>query len=98
MDWHVLLEKSLDKGEVRELHLYQIPLLKTCDNWGAVKELGKVDFKGKHARYAGGLVKYTSKIYFIPETRLQALAPYRKWNFKTKYKVLTEAELKKKKR
>ena len=78
MDWHVLLEKSLDKGEVRELHLYQIPLLKTCDNWGAVKELGKVDFKGKHARYAGGLVKYR--------------------NFKTKYKVRTEDELKKKRR
>ena len=96
MDWEVLLERGIEKGEVRELYLYQVPLLKTCDNWSAVKEVGRVDFKGKHANYNGGLIRYANKIYFVPEARIQALSPYRKWNFKAKLKVGTEAEVQKK--
>lgn len=100
MDWQTIMERHLEDNKVRELHLYQVPLLKTCDNWGAAKELGRIDFKGKHANYNGGLIKYANKIYFIPNARIEALAPYRKWNFKAKIKVITEAEhkLAKKKR
>lgn len=98
MDWQIIMERELGNSVIRELYLYQVPLLKTCDNWGAVKEVGRVDFKGKHANYHGGLVKYANKIYFVPDARIDALAPYRKWNFKAKLKVVTEAEIKKKKK
>ena len=29
-----------------------------------------------------GLVRYAEKIYFVPDVRLNALLPYRKWRFK----------------
>jgi len=97
MDIQTLQRQGLDDNKVRELYLYKIPVLKTCDNWGAVKEVGKIDFKGKHANYHGALVQYAENIYFIPHSRLEALAPYRKWNFKKTITVITEEEYKKKK-
>lgn len=98
MDWQTLLVRQLDDNQVRELYLYKLPVLKTCDNWGAVKEIGRIDFKGKHSNYNGAVVKYSENYYFVPDGRLEALAPYRKWNLKNKIKVITEAEVKKKKK
>ncbi len=95
MEWTTLMARDLEQGKIRELYLYKIPVLKTCDNWGAVKEVGKIDFKGKHADYHGAIVKYAEKVYFIPDARIDALAPYRKWNLKTTIKVITEEEHKK---
>ena len=37
-------------------------------------------------------------VYFIPTSRIEALAPYRKWKFKNKITVVTEADHKKKKK
>ncbi|MCS6984545.1 MAG: hypothetical protein NZM25_05395 [Leptospiraceae bacterium] len=95
MDWTTILGRDLEEGKIRELYLYKLPVLKTCDNWSAVKEVGRVDFKGKHADYHGGIVKYAEKVYFIPDARIEALAPYRKWNWKTTLRVVTEEEHKK---
>lgn len=89
------MSRDLEQSRIRELYLYKVPVLKTCDNWAAVKELGKLDFKGKHADYHGALVKYGDNVYFIPDVRIDALAPYRKWDLKNQIKVITEVEHKK---
>ncbi len=95
MDWETLLSRGLTEGKIRELHLYKVPVLKTCDNWSAVKELGRVDFKGKHADYHGALVKYAEKFYFVTDARIEALAPYREWDLKKKISVIPEAKAQK---
>ncbi|MDH5717606.1 MAG: hypothetical protein OEZ22_08195 [Spirochaetia bacterium] len=97
MDWQTVLSKAIEDGKIRELYLYKIPVLKTCDNWSLVKEIGKVSFKGKHANYNGALVRYAESLYFVPEARIEALAPYRKWNLKTNIEVISEENFKKKK-
>lgn len=95
MDWETLMARSLTEGKVRELYLYKLPVLKTCDNWPAVKEIGKVNFKGKHSDYNGAIVKYAERLFFLPDPRIEALAPYRKWNLKNTIRVITEKEHKK---
>ena len=97
MNWELLLARSLEDYNIRELYLYQLPVLKTCNNWPAVKEIGRVIFEGKHSNYNGGIVKYAEKLYFVPAPRLKALAAYRKWNFKKMIKVVTEEDFAKKK-
>ena len=97
-DLQGLLAKMIQENFVRELYLYQMPILKTCNNWPAVKEVGRIDFKGKHANYHGGVVIYAEKYYFVPDIRLQALSAFRKWNFKSKVNVVTEKDAKKKKK
>ena len=95
VDLQGLFAKMIQENFIRELYLYQMPVLKTCSNWPAVKEIGRIDFKGKHANYHGGVVIYAEKYYFVPDARLQALASFRKWSFKDKLRVLKEADLKK---
>lgn len=95
MDLHTLQRFGLDENKIRELYLYKIPSLKTCDNWGAVKEIGRIDFKGKHANYQGALVQYGENVYFISNSRLEALSPYRKWVFRNSITVIKESEIKK---
>jgi len=98
-DWqHIIKNGVTDDGTLRELYLYKIPVLKTVDNWNDVIEIGKVDFRGKHAEYKGGLVNYAEKIYFVPDARLNALSPFRKWKFKTDIKIISEDDFKKKKK
>ena len=96
MDIQTLQRQGLDENKIRELYLYKVPSLKTCDNWNAVKEIGVVDFKGKHATYDGALVQYGENVYFISTARIEALAPYRKWSLRNKITVIPEADHKKK--
>ena len=96
MDLQHLILDGLDKNRIRELYLYKLPVLKTCDNWGAIKEIGALNFKGKHANYVGGLVKYMETIYFVTQARLDAVAAFRKWKFPVELSVTTEEEWKKK--
>lgn len=95
IDLHGPLTKMLANHKIRELYLYHVPVLKTCNNWSAVKEVGRIDFAGKHADYHGGLVSYGEKYYFVPDSRLQALSSFRPWKFKTKIGIVEESELKK---
>ncbi len=92
VDLQRFLAKMIQENFVRELYLYQMPILKTCNNWPAVKEVGRVDFKGKHANYHGGVVVYAEKYYFVPDVRLQALSAFRKWSFNNKINVVKEKE------
>ena len=98
MNLQQLFNSGLNENILRELYLYQIPILKTCDNWKAVQEVGRIDFKGKHANYNGALVQYGENVYFVPDSRLDAVSPYRKWNLKNKIQVITEVDYKKKKK
>ncbi len=90
MEWERILRDSVQNGTIRELHLRHVPVLKTCEDWNAVQELGLVNHKTRYAHYKGILVKYGERLYYVPEARMQALAPFRTWKAKTKIKVLTE--------
>ncbi|MCS7206074.1 MAG: hypothetical protein NZ853_10295 [Leptospiraceae bacterium] len=88
MQWERILKDSVKDGTIRELHLRHIPTLKNCENWNDVEEIGLVDHRTKYAHYKGILVKYGERIYFVPEKRMQALAPYRPWKTKKVIKVI----------
>ncbi|HMU81696.1 MAG TPA: hypothetical protein PKC35_00005, partial [Leptospiraceae bacterium] len=75
------------ENAIRELHLRHIPVLKTCENWNDVKEIGLVDHRTKYAHYKGLLVRYGERIYYVPEARMEALAPFRNWTSKVHIKV-----------
>lgn len=98
MELETLIERQLESNELRELHLYKVPVLKTCDNWSAVKELGRIDFQGRHTNYNGVLVKYGERIYFVGDARVEALSPYRKWDMRKKINVVKEVDFKKRRR
>ena len=92
LSWEVSVARSLERNMIRELYLYQIPVLKTCDNWLAVTEVGRIDFRGKHTDYRGALVRYMQKLYFVPDNRLKALSDFRKWNLKNRITVINDEE------
>ena len=87
MEWERILRDSVKEGSIRELHLRKVPTLKTAENWNDVQEVGLVDHRTKYAHYKGILVKYGDRLFYVSEERMQALAPFRKWNTKTKIKV-----------
>ncbi|MCB1325717.1 MAG: hypothetical protein H7A21_13670 [Spirochaetales bacterium] len=93
MQWERILRDAVNEGEIRELHLRHVPTLKTCENWNDVKEIGLINHRTKYAHYHGIIVKYGERIFYVPEERMQALAPYRQWKTKKSLKV-TEPEKK----
>ena len=92
MEWERILKDSVKDGSIRELHLRKVPVLKTCENWGDVHEIGLINHQTKYAHYKGVLVKYGERLFYVSEERMQALAPYRQWKAKNHIKV-TETEL-----
>ena len=90
MQWERILRDSVKDNSIRELHLRHVPVLKTCENWHAVQEIGLVDHQTKYAHYKGILVKYGERLYYVPEARMQALAPFRPWKIKNKIKVIVD--------
>lgn len=92
MEWEKVLREAVKDGAIKELHLRKVPSLKTCEDWTKVSELGLVDHKTKYALYRGGLVKYGDRLFFVSQERLDAVSPFRKWDFKTKIKV-TDPEI-----
>jgi len=87
MEWERILRDSVQDGTIRELHLRHVPVLKTCENWNDVKEIGLVDHRTKYAHYKGILVKYGERLFYVPEARMQTLAPFRSWKTKVHIKV-----------
>ncbi len=92
LSWDTVVGRSLEQNLIRELYLYQIPVLKTCDNWMAVKEVGKIDFHGKHSDYHGILVYYMNKLYFVSDSTVKALEPFRQWSLKKNINVISEKD------
>ena len=87
-----ILADFLEKKMIWEGHLKTLPILKNCENWNKVQEIGSVDHKMKYSHYKGGIVKYNGSFYFLPEERIEALTPYRPWRFKSKIRVLSKKE------
>ncbi|MCE9500964.1 MAG: hypothetical protein K8R21_10775 [Leptospira sp.] len=87
MEWEHILRDAVKENAIKELHLRKVPSLKTCEDWKKVIEIGLVDHKTKYAHYKGGLVKYGDRLYFVADQRLEALTPFRAWNFKNKIKI-----------
>lgn len=90
MEWERILSDSVQNGQIRELHLSKIPVLKTTSNWKKVEPLGWVDYKMKYSHYKGVLVKLNDKLYFVKESTIKALQQYVKWNLSKKILVLPE--------
>ncbi|MCG9874669.1 MAG: hypothetical protein MH321_07790 [Leptospiraceae bacterium] len=87
MEWEKVLRDAVQGNSIKELHLRKVPTLKTADDWNKVIEVGLVDHKTKYAHYKGGLVKYGDRLFFVSDERIDAIAQFRKWNFKTKIKI-----------
>jgi len=87
MEWERILKDSVKDGTIKELYLRKVPVLKTCENWNDVQEVGLIDHFTKYAHYKGILVKYGERLFYVSEERMQALAPYREWKTKNKIKV-----------
>ena len=90
MEWESVLTDAVKDGQIKELHLSKIPILKTTDNWRKVVLLGWVDHQMKHSYYKGGLVKVNNKIFFVKEKTINALREYMEWDFPTKIKVIID--------
>ena len=87
MEWEKVLRNAVQGNSIKELHLRKVPTLKTADDWNKVIEVGLVDHKTKYAHYKGGLVKYGDRLFFVSDERIDAIAQFRKWSFKTKIKI-----------
>lgn len=87
MEYERMLRDAVKDGTIKELHLRHVPVLKTAENWNDVKEIGMIDHRTKYAHYKGILVKYGDRIFYVPEARMQALAPFRSWKTKNRIKV-----------
>jgi hypothetical protein len=88
MEWESLLADAVHDGEIKELHLSKIPVLKTTTNWRKVELVGWVDHEMKHVHYKGGIVKLNGKIFFVKDATIKALQQYMDWNFPTKITVV----------
>jgi hypothetical protein len=87
MEWEKVLRDAVQGNSIKELHLRKVPTLKTADDWNKVIEVGLVDHKTKYAHYKGGLVKYGDRLFFVSDERIDAIAQFRKWSFKSKIKI-----------
>ncbi|MCB1158027.1 MAG: hypothetical protein H7A25_15335 [Leptospiraceae bacterium] len=87
MEWEKVLKDAVKDNMIKELYLTRVPSLKTCEDWKKVKEIGLVNHKTKYAHYKGGLVKYGDRLFYVTEERLEALSPFRSWNFKATIRV-----------
>ena len=90
MEWEKLLADSVKNGQIRELHLRKLPVLKTTTNWKKVEPIGWVDHQMKYTHYKGVLVKLNAKLFFVQDKTIKALQEYIKWNIKKKIIVLEE--------
>ncbi len=90
MEWERLLRNAVKDGQIRELYLRKIPVLKNCDNWNNIEPLGYIDAPLKYTHYKGVLVKYQDRIFFVTSKTMEALSEYIKWNIKNKIKVVQD--------
>ncbi len=87
MNWEHILRDSVKENKIRELHLRNVPILKNCENWMDVKEIGTINHRTKYAQYKGLLVKYGDSLYYISDKKMEALKPFRSWNSRTQISV-----------
>lgn len=88
MEWEKILADSVQNGQIKELYLRKLPVLKTTTNWKKVELIGWIDHQMKYTYYKGGLVKLNNKLYFVQDKTIQALQEFMNWNFPKKIKVI----------
>jgi len=79
INWEEILRNSIVNNKIKAIHLKSVPQLKTCDDWGNVTFLGKVNYKFMYTTYDGALVKRYGKLYYINKKQLLAVATIMKW-------------------
>ena len=79
ISWEEILRNSIVDNKIKAIHLKAVPQLKTCDDWGSVTFLGKVNYKFKYTTYDGALIKRYGKLYFINKKQLLSVATIMKW-------------------
>lgn len=90
MEWESILSDAVRDGQIRELHLRKLPILKTTTNWRKVELLGWVDHHMKYTHYRGGLVKLNGKLFFVQERTINALQEFMDWKFPKRINVITD--------
>ena len=88
MEWEKLLTDSVKNGQIKELHLRKLPLLKTTTNWKKVELVGWIEHQLKYTFYKGGLVKQNNKLYFVQDSTIKALQEFMNWDFPQKIQVI----------
>jgi len=87
MEWERILSEAVKDGQIKELHLAKLPVLKTTTNWKKVELVGWIDHQMKHSYYKGGLVKLNGKLYFVQDKTIRALQEFMDWDFPGKILV-----------
>ena len=90
MEWEKILSEAVKDGQIRELYLKKLPVLKTTTNWKKVELIGWVDHQMKYTYYKGGLVKLNGRLFFVQEKVIKALQEYMDWNFSQRILVLED--------
>jgi hypothetical protein len=98
MQWEKLLSEAVKDGQIRELYLRKLPLLRTTTNWKKVELIGWIDHQMKYTHYKGGLVKLNDQLYFVQDKTINALQQYMDWTFPRRIIVIKEEEKEKKKK
>ena len=88
MHWAKILLDIKKTSQIRELHLRHLPVLKTCEKWSLVNEVGMVQHETKYGKYEGMIIEYNQQIYFLDKSYIKALSPYRSWKTDRKIKVI----------
>lgn len=90
MEWERILADAVKDGQIKELYLRKLPVLKTTTNWKKIELVGWVDHQMKYTHYKGGLVRLNGKLYFVQDKTIQALQQYMDWDFPGKIIVLKD--------
>ncbi len=90
MEWEKILSDAVKDGNIRELHLRKLPVLKTTTNWNKVDLLGYIDHQFKYTHYKGGLVKLDGKLYFVKDSTIRALQEFLNWKLTKKINVIKD--------
>ncbi len=90
MEWERILADAVKDGQIKELYLRKLPVLKTTTNWKKVELVGWIDHQMKYTHYKGGLIRLNGKLYFVQDKTIQALQEFMDWNFPRKILVMQD--------
>lgn len=90
MEWERILSDAVKDGQIKELYLRKLPVLKTTTNWKKIELVGWIDHQMKYTHYKGGLIRLNGKLYFVQDKTIQALQQYMDWDFPRKIVVMKD--------
>ena len=90
MKWQDLLKDSVKGNSIKASSLRKIPQLKDCPHWDRAVFLGTISHRVAMATYAGGLVNYDGRIYYVNASQIEALSAFVRWNQRKRITVLDD--------